>query len=345
MATSRITNTIKGPTGTAIAGVPVTVVLMPSAGFRESDFTEVARLTTTTTDSSGFWQLDLERNSNITPSNSWYEVIEAVPAAAGGRRVWQIAVGDSDQSLLASLVTPAQQQPTVVPAGTVYLDQAAADARYQALGGLSSSAPSNVEDNENIPGSGGVSSSASRADHTHQFLAASPVTIGLTGSTAIGTEGSYARATHVHSYNPPACRVTLGANLSLPNGTVTTATWATEQFDTDNMHSTSVNTARLTVQTAGLYVVTLGGLIQSAADYTRFMGRILLNGSTEIGRQTDMGTYSGGESNGVSLSALWKASADDYFTGQFLQNNSAAAARVIADAHYSFFSAVWIGVG
>jgi hypothetical protein len=194
VATSRISNTIKSPNGTAIAGVPVSAVLMPSAGFRISDFSEVARIVTTTTDAAGFWQLDLERNANVTPTNSWYEVIEAVPNASGGRRVWNIAVGASDQSLLASLVTPAQQQPTVVPAGTVYLDQASADARYQAVGSLGAATPGRIDPDD--PGTAGVATSASRSDHEHPITTGTPVAVGAANAEGSGT--GFARDTHVH---------------------------------------------------------------------------------------------------------------------------------------------------
>ncbi len=193
MATSRITNTITGPTGTALSGVVVTARLMPSGGFRTADFSEVARLVQTTTDVTGFWSLQLEENASITPSNSWYEVTELIPDVSGGKRVWQIAVGASDQSLLASLVTPAEQQPTVVPAGTVYLDQASADARYQALSSLGAATPVAVDA---AAGTAGVATSASRSDHDHQATTGTPVATG--DANADGTASSLARSDHVH---------------------------------------------------------------------------------------------------------------------------------------------------
>lgn len=190
MATSTISNTITDPNGVAVASVPVTVRLMPAGGFRIDTFTEVARVVTTTTNGSGTWSLALERNSNITPDNSWYEIVEDVPGTAGGKRVWNIQVGASDQTVLASLVTPAERFAT-----DNYLTQTSADARYQALGGLSSATPNTIEPDD--AASAGVSTSASRADHEHGIVAAAASSIGTANSEGAAT--SFARSDHVHT--------------------------------------------------------------------------------------------------------------------------------------------------
>lgn len=186
--------------GVAVPSVTVVAKLMPNAGFRISDFTETARITQTVSDSNGLWYLDLERNANLTPDHSWYEISEFIPDASGGKRVWNIAVGDSDQSLLASLVTPAQQQPTVVPAGTVYLTQAAADARYQALGSFDT--PGSIQPDDTV--SAGVSSSAARADHRHGITAATAGTIEPDDAAAEGVATSFSRSDHKHGITAAA---------------------------------------------------------------------------------------------------------------------------------------------
>lgn len=129
MATSTISNVITDPSGTAVASVTVVAKLMPGPGFRTSDSSEIARRVTTTSNGSGAWSLSLEQQSNISPTSSWWEIEEQIPEASGGPRVWAISVGSGAASLLASLVTPAQN-----PALAAYLTQAAADARYQAIG-------------------------------------------------------------------------------------------------------------------------------------------------------------------------------------------------------------------
>jgi len=50
-------------------------------------------------------------------------------------------------------------------------------------------------------------------------------------------------------------RVYNSANIAIPNNTTTTLTYDSERFDTDNIHSTSTNTGRLTCNTAGKYLI------------------------------------------------------------------------------------------
>lgn len=273
MATSTITNTITGPSGTALSGVLVEVRLMPSGGFRESDFSEVARLVTTTTNGSGVWSLALERNSNITPDNSWYEVTEHIPVASGGKRVWNIAVGDSNQSLLASLVTPASQQPTVVPAGTVYLDQASADARYQALGSLSSTAPNTIEPDD--AASAGVSSSAARYDHEHGIVTAAASSIAT--ANAEGSATSFARSDHTHQFNPPRAEASRNSTQSITNGAWNLVTFNVETVDTDTLFTTGSGD-RFTCVTAGRYEVIFTASF--AANNTGTRGWAIAKGTT-----------------------------------------------------------------
>lgn len=183
MATSNITGTITDPTGVAVVGATVVAKLMPSGGFRTVQGTEVAQAVSTTTNGSGVYTLALEQNSNITPGNSYYEITEYIPAANGGPKVWNISVGAADQSVYAALVTP------LSPAQATYLTQSAADARYQALGSLGSSTP--TQDSQTA-GSAGVSTSASRADHSHQDPTNTPrgtvaYASGTTVQTSVGS--------------------------------------------------------------------------------------------------------------------------------------------------------------
>lgn len=344
MATSRISNTIKDPSGTAIASVPVQARLMPSAGFRISDFTEVARIESTTTDSSGFWQMDLERNSNITPSNSWYEVTELIPDASGGKRVWLIAVGDSDQSLLGSLVTPAEQQPTVVPAGTVYLDQASADARYQALGSLGSSTPVRIDPDD--AGTAGVATSASRSDHEHPITTGTPASVGLTGTNAESSGTGFARDTHVHAYSPPTVRVTHNANQTVANNSIMTLAFNTETYDPTGMHDTAVNNSRITFTTPGVYLISLNATLSSDTDYTLAEAFIKLNGTTFIAASTVGTATNANDHVSFCVSAQYKVSAGDYVEALMFQINTSANVNNCLSLSYTpIFSATWIAVG
>jgi hypothetical protein len=103
VATSTITGTITDPTGVAVSGALVVCRLMPTGGFRTADGSEVARAVSTTTNASGVYSFVLERNSGISPANSYYEITEYIPAANGGTKVWNISVGASNQTTYASL--------------------------------------------------------------------------------------------------------------------------------------------------------------------------------------------------------------------------------------------------
>lgn len=197
MPTSRISNTILDPIGSPVANAVVVAKLMPFASFRISTFTEVARQVQTTTNSSGFWQLDLERQSNINPADTtWWEVTEYIPDAKGGSRTWNISVGASDQTLYASLITPAYSQPIIISTDqATYLTQQSADARYQALSAIGAT-PNVIEPDD--AASAGVSTSAARADHEHGIVAAAPSSVGVTSSNSEGVATSFARSDHVH---------------------------------------------------------------------------------------------------------------------------------------------------
>lgn len=127
MATGILSNTITDPSGTAIVGATINARLKPWGGFR-ADATEVARLESTTTDSNGTWSLTLEENANITPAGTYWEIEEQIPEESGGPVTWAVRVS-GNSSLQAALISELPTYST----GT-YLTQAAADARYQALG-------------------------------------------------------------------------------------------------------------------------------------------------------------------------------------------------------------------
>jgi hypothetical protein len=190
VATSTITGTITDPTGVAVASVPVVCRLMPTGGFRSADGSEVSRAVSTTTNASGVYTLVLERNSGISPANTYYEITESIPAASGGTRVWTISVGASNQTVFAALVTPAPA------AASTYLTQASADARYQALSAIGSDTPttSAVAD----AATAGVSTAASRGDHKHgRESFATPVATASSGNSA-GAAATLPRSDHVH---------------------------------------------------------------------------------------------------------------------------------------------------
>lgn len=101
-------NTILDPAQLPIAGVNVTARLMPTAGFRlTAPLSEVARTVNVISNSVGYWELPLESYLNITPANTYYEIVEEIPITDGGRRVWTVRVtANQIVSVSAARITP-----------------------------------------------------------------------------------------------------------------------------------------------------------------------------------------------------------------------------------------------
>lgn len=55
--------------------------------------------------------------------------------------------------------------------------------------------------------------------------------------------------------DPPGCSIYNSAAVSALNNTATILNANSENFDNDSMHSTSTNTSRITIQTAGRYLL------------------------------------------------------------------------------------------
>lgn len=80
-------------------------------------------------------------------------------------------------------------------------------------------------------------------------------------------------------------RVYNNADISINDATGTALTYNSERYDTDTIHSTTVNPSRLTVFTAGKYLII--GNVHWDADGSGTGTRTLslrLNGATNIGR-------------------------------------------------------------
>lgn len=178
-----------------------------------------------------------------------------------------------------------------------------------------------------------------------------PVSVGLTGVNSAGAVGTTAaRNNHIHAYTPPACRVHNSAAISVANGGVLVLmTFDTELYDTDTMHSTVLNTGRITINTAGVYQVSGCVGFTRGTDYTQSGALIRLNGATYV-VQTVVGTetIASDEHFWRALSAPYKFVAGDFIELLAFQRNSAAAARnVLATTATTpfHFGATWIAVG
>lgn len=129
MATSVVSSTIVDPSGTPVPDIEVIARLQPGPGFRNSDKSEIAESARDTTDAAGDWSLALERNADILPAGTWYEIEERL---TDGSRIYAIVVGPTNVELKDAVVTllPA-------PVAVGLLTRAEADALYQRAGAQS----------------------------------------------------------------------------------------------------------------------------------------------------------------------------------------------------------------
>lgn len=129
----------------------------------------------------------------------------------------------------------------------------------------------------------------------------------------------------------PAASAYNSANLSINNGAVTTLTLDSEDFDTDNMHSTVSNTSRLTCNTAGVYQITANVNFASNSGGERLL-ILLLNGTTSIARTRESADATG--ETDMNLARLYRLAVGDYVEVQVYQS-SGGALNVQSLANYS----------
>jgi hypothetical protein len=114
VSTSTISDTITDPLGAAVVGARVVARLLPTPGSRIAEGTEVVGQVETVTNGSGVWSLALERNSNITPANTFYEITEYVEYGERTHRVvWNVQVGSSNQTVQQAQVLMPPAQPNM----------------------------------------------------------------------------------------------------------------------------------------------------------------------------------------------------------------------------------------
>ena len=124
-----------------------------------------------------------------------------------------------------------------------------------------------------------------------------------------GTEiGPLAAASGSTGYTQGA-RVTNSGDISCSADTLTVITFNTESYDTDGIHSTSVNTGRLTCQTAGKYLIHGSVTFVAGDPTTRKILRIRLNGTTEIA-SAEIGVNTSGAA--LHVETLYSLAANDY---------------------------------
>lgn len=144
--------------------------------------------------------------------------------------------------------------------------------------------------------------------------------------------------------SPPLCVLRQTTTQSIPTGAFTSLLFQTEDADTDNMHSTSTNTSRLTAVTAGWYQLS-GQVGHGTASIMGRRGCLwAVNGTAKNGSQaltTAVGTGSGGTVQ-VATTMLVFLNVGDYVELQAYQDTGAALSTNVTTTAQSSVSALWV---
>jgi hypothetical protein len=144
-------------------------------------------------------------------------------------------------------------------------------------------------------------------------------------------------------FNPPRCRVTNSANISINNTTATALTFNTETNDSGGMHSTTSNTSRVTVPSGGdgWYVIT--GNVEFAANATGQRAiAILLNGTSNIATERAVAASAAANTQ-LSIATQYPLAAGDYIELTAYQS-SGGALNVVATGGSPVLTACWVAV-
>lgn len=137
----------------------------------------------------------------------------------------------------------------------------------------------------------------------------------------------------------PSCRVYNSAVLPLANATQVLLTFDSERFDTDGIHSTTVNTGRLTCQTAGKYLIFLSAAFALNATGRR-LWLIRLSGALIAAQET--GPTSTGEA-AAAISTVYDLAVGDYAEALMFQSSGASLNALYNNNYTLEFGMVRVG--
>lgn len=145
--------------------------------------------------------------------------------------------------------------------------------------------------------------------------------------------GSWRQINTVTPVGSATCRCNSSSAIALPSGAFTTLSFNNNRWDTDNIHSTTVNPSRLVCRTPGVY------LIQASLSFSsnllgRRDARLMINGAaiTSEGRpavadaKTPLPVLN---STSISISGSWLMNAGDYAEVAAYQDSGIAMGIVI----------------
>jgi hypothetical protein len=178
----------------------------------------------------------------------------------------------------------------------------------------------------------------------------------VTVSNADTVDGShaaaFATAAHTHAASDvvsgtltldrlpsvPACRLTSSTDQTLSDGTWADLAFNTETYDTDAMHDPSTNNTRITIKTAGKYLIT-GQVFIKAGDVSVRAAAIRYNNTADLAATTFSATavY---DDTWLNLSLQYGCAVNDYLT---LRAAQWSGGNLDTDKSLCWFAAVRIG--
>jgi hypothetical protein len=100
------------------------------------------------------------------------------------------------------------------------------------------------------------------------------------------------------------------ASQSIPHDVLTTVTWNSEDFDTNSFHSTSTNTGRLTIPTAGKYLISVViGWDTTGSSVTKTV--VMRKNGVDVIKSNGLGT--GSDYSTQTLQYIASCAVNDYF--------------------------------
>ena len=136
------------------------------------------------------------------------------------------------------------------------------------------------------------------------------------------------------------CNLYNAANQTISNSTATAVTFASETLDTDNFHSTSSNTSRITIPTgkAGKYLIQ--GRILWVANATSYRYTSIAKNGTQVVR--NYGGNFGTVDTPNNIYAILDLAVGDYVE-LLVYQNSGGNLDVTGNEYYNNFSAIYLG--
>lgn len=159
------------------------------------------------------------------------------------------------------------------------------------------------------------------------------------------TDDQEAASKKYHDDNLPAAAYTQGCKLyrtaaqTIPDATTTTLIFDDEIYDTDEMHSTITNPERITIKTAGIYLITLFGYFVSNAVGSR-RAYIYSNGFIihQYRKTADLN-----ERTFINLAVLDQLAVNAYLTARVYQDSGAPLDVARAGTYSPIFAAQRVG--